>query len=136
MTDLDPKIWDNPTLGSASTLPYLDEVEAEITENHLAKVEKRRPRTIEHLPRFTDETTNLTKYVVDGEVVDPAKPSDNLAYFHVSNLRTKKEKEREKKEEKVPSQASKTGPLKEEEDDNKPVSTVGKAPTAKAAASK
>ncbi len=43
MTDLDPAIWENKTLGSASKLPFLDEIEAQELENRSAKAEGREP---------------------------------------------------------------------------------------------
>jgi hypothetical protein len=43
MTDLDPEIWNNPTLGSATTTPFLDVLEEQELENRRAKAEGRKP---------------------------------------------------------------------------------------------
>lgn len=128
MNDLDPKIWENKTLGSATTTPYLDDVAGQIIENRYAKAEGRKPEMVVSPRRFSDETTNLPKYVVDGKVVDPTTATDELAYFHDADLeRVEKETESSKSlqegtetKDKVPVQGSET-------------KSAGKAPTAKAA---
>ena len=51
MVDVDPRIWDNPTLGEANNLPFLDELEAQALEDHAARVEGRKPRRVVHYPR-------------------------------------------------------------------------------------
>lgn len=52
MTDLDPKIWENPTLGAAGAGPFLPEVEAQLAENKNAREEGREPRTVEYVHRY------------------------------------------------------------------------------------
>lgn len=54
MVDLDPRIWDNPTLGAAVNLPFLDELEAQQTEDYAARVEGRAPRKVVHYPRHPE----------------------------------------------------------------------------------
>lgn len=46
MTDLDPEIWDNPTLGAAAPNKRLDVIERQETEDYAAKIEGREPRTL------------------------------------------------------------------------------------------
>jgi hypothetical protein len=46
MPDLDPEIWDNPTLGDAATNPRLDQIERQQIEDRAAKYEGREPREI------------------------------------------------------------------------------------------
>ena len=82
MTDVDPKIWENPTLGAANGLPYLDEVSSQQVENLNARRENRDPVKVEPVARFSDGSTNMTKYVVEGEVVDPSLPTKGIAYFN------------------------------------------------------
>lgn len=94
MVDVDPRIWDNPTLGEAVNLPFLDELEAQQMEDHAARVEGRKPRRVVHYPRKPEylpgETTidsNIQQIVyvdVDGDgipdpvvVVAPKKVTKN-----------------------------------------------------------
>lgn len=51
MTDLDPEIWENDTLGAAAPNKRLDVEQRQEIENHAAKVEGREPREI-----VSDET--------------------------------------------------------------------------------
>lgn len=77
MVDLNPEIWNNPTLGEAVNLPFLDELEAQIMEDYAARVEGREPRRVMHYPRRHEympgeETvdSNITQLVyvdVDGD---------------------------------------------------------------------
>lgn len=46
MTDLNPEIWDNNTLGEAAQNPNLDQITRQEQENRSAKIEGREPRTI------------------------------------------------------------------------------------------
>ena len=46
MTDLDPAIWDNPTLGAAANNKRLDVIERQELEDWSAKCENREPREI------------------------------------------------------------------------------------------
>lgn len=46
MPDLDPEIWDNPTLGAAAPNVNLDVVERQAIEDRAAKFEDREPREI------------------------------------------------------------------------------------------
>lgn len=52
MTDLDPKIWENPTLGAAAAGPFLDEVEAQKAEDLNARREGREPLVARHIDRY------------------------------------------------------------------------------------
>lgn len=46
MTDLDPEIWNNPTLGAAANNARLDVIEKQELENRNAKLEDREPREV------------------------------------------------------------------------------------------
>ena len=46
MTDLDPEIWNNPTLGAAANNTRLDALEKQQLENRNAKLEGREPREV------------------------------------------------------------------------------------------
>ncbi len=46
MTDLNPEIWDNPTLGAAANNSRLDVLEKQQQEDRNAKLEKREPREV------------------------------------------------------------------------------------------
>lgn len=46
MTDLNPEIWNNPTLGRAANNLRLDVLEKQEKENRHAKLEGRKPRTV------------------------------------------------------------------------------------------
>lgn len=52
MTDVDPKIWENPTLGAAGAGPFLDEVEMQAKEDYNARREGREPRVAYHVDRY------------------------------------------------------------------------------------
>jgi hypothetical protein len=52
MTDLDPAIWQNKTLGEVGAGPFLDEVEAQAKEDHVARQEGREPRIAVHVQRY------------------------------------------------------------------------------------
>src|SRR5687768_15976090 len=52
MTDVDPKIWENPTLGEAAAGPFLDEVEAQAKEDYNARREGREPLVDYHVDRY------------------------------------------------------------------------------------
>lgn len=78
MTDLDPAIWENKTLGAANNLPFLDEVSAQITENRDAKAEGRKPKSFEQRGRFTHEGTNTHLVDIEGKPVDPTVATTEL----------------------------------------------------------
>lgn len=46
MTDLDPEIWNNPTLGAAANNTRLDALEKQEQEDRNAKIENRDPRPV------------------------------------------------------------------------------------------
>lgn len=46
MTDLDPGIWDNPTLGAAAQNENLDRLTKQEQEDRSAKIENREPRNV------------------------------------------------------------------------------------------
>jgi hypothetical protein len=92
MVDVDPRIWDNPTLGEAVNLPFLDELEAQQMEDYAARVEGRPARRVMHYPRKHEympgeETvnSNITQIVyvdVDGDgdldrVIVPKKATND-----------------------------------------------------------
>lgn len=72
MTDVDPKIWDNPTLGSVGAGPFLDEVEQQALENLRAQQAGVEPRIAVHFPRhpmYAPESTPSDIHNV--EFIDP-----------------------------------------------------------------
>ncbi len=74
MTDLDPKIWNNKTLGSASKLPFLDEIEAQAAENRAARAEGREPAVVVHkdnYPKLIPSET-VPSGISDVKVVHPS----------------------------------------------------------------
>lgn len=46
MTDLDPEIWENETLGAAANNENLERLEKQIHEDRAAKLEGREPREV------------------------------------------------------------------------------------------
>lgn len=52
MVDVSPEALNNPTLGAAVNLPFLDEIEAQDRENLSAKAEGRIPRQVVKRDRF------------------------------------------------------------------------------------
>jgi hypothetical protein len=61
MTDLDPAIWDNKTLGSAVQNENLERLTRQQQEDHSAKVEKREPRVIVHENTYPDWTPPVSE---------------------------------------------------------------------------
>ena len=63
MTDLDPAIWDNPTLGAAANNERLDRLEKQQHEDRAAKLEDREPRNVvvdNTYPDWTPEVSPRT----------------------------------------------------------------------------
>jgi hypothetical protein len=63
MPDLDPEIWDNPTLGAAAPNVNLDVVERQAIEDRAAKFEDREPREIvndNNYPGWTPDVNERT----------------------------------------------------------------------------
>jgi hypothetical protein len=52
MTDLDPEIWKNPTLGAVGAGPFLPELEAQAIEDRHARLEGRTADTVEYVNRY------------------------------------------------------------------------------------
>lgn len=48
MTDLNPEIWDNPTLGAAAQNENLDRLTKQAIEDRSARIEGREPREVVH----------------------------------------------------------------------------------------
>lgn len=93
MTDLDPEIWNNPTLGAAAKNPRLDVIEAQEIEDRAAKIEGREPLEVvaeNDYPGWTppvDERTgttpsnfNVLQYVEEpvGESVEEPVVSESV----------------------------------------------------------
>jgi hypothetical protein len=77
MTDLDPAIWDNPTLGAAANNKRLDQITRQELENHAAKCEGRDAREIvveNTYPGWTPPVSERTGTVASN--YDPVKFSD------------------------------------------------------------
>lgn len=84
MTDLDPAIWDNPTLGAAANNPRLDAIEKQEIEDRNAKLEGREPLPVvvdNNYPGWTPDVNPRTGTVPsNAEVVHfaddvPADPN-------------------------------------------------------------
>ncbi|GHF92053.1 hypothetical protein [Streptomyces griseosporeus] len=63
MTDLDPAIWDNPTLGAAAHNERLDRLELQQHEDRAARLEDREPREVvvdNTYPGWTPEVQERT----------------------------------------------------------------------------
>ena len=73
MTDVDPKIWENPTLGSAGAGPFLPEVEKQSIEDYNARKEGREANTVEYVHRYPalTESRTVPSIVNDFVVTDP-----------------------------------------------------------------
>lgn len=84
MTDVDPKIWENPTLGAVGAGPFLDEVEAQAREDYNARREGREPLIAYHRDRYPkyaelNVSSTVSTYTmlrpeevpVEGEVIIP-----------------------------------------------------------------
>ncbi|MFE1914974.1 hypothetical protein [Streptomyces anandii] len=57
MTDLDPEIWKNKTLGAEGAGPFLPELEKQQIEDVNARREGREPKVVEYVhryPKFTE----------------------------------------------------------------------------------
>jgi hypothetical protein len=79
MTDLDPEIWKNDTLGEVGAQPFLDEVEAQALEDANARRENRKPRIAVHTPRhpkFMDANTAPSD-IRQIHFVDPEEDADS-----------------------------------------------------------
>lgn len=46
LSQTNPELFENPTLGEATTNPYLDQQEAQATEDYNARLDGREPRTV------------------------------------------------------------------------------------------
>lgn len=78
MTDVDPKIWENQTLGSVGAGPFLDEVEAQAKEDYNARREGREPRVAFHPERYPKyPELNVPSYVSTLEMLPPGSDVDN-----------------------------------------------------------
>lgn len=73
MTDVDPKIWENPTLGSVGAGPFLPEVEKQSIEDYNARKEGREANTVEYVHRYPalTESRTVPSTVNDFVVTDP-----------------------------------------------------------------
>lgn len=72
MTDLDPEIWDNPTLGAAANNKRLDVEEKQEWENRNAKLEDREPREVvvdNNYPGWTPDVQERTGTVPSNAAV-------------------------------------------------------------------
>lgn len=71
MVDVNPEIWENPTLGEAVDNQFLDEVEAQSKEDRAARREGRAPREVQREVRYPTMTPS-------GSV--PSSVSDKLTF--------------------------------------------------------
>lgn len=79
MTDVDPKIWENPTLGAVGAGPFLDEVEAQSKEDYNARREGREPRVAYHVDRYPKYAElNVPSGVSTYEMLEPGTSVDEV----------------------------------------------------------
>jgi hypothetical protein len=123
MTDLDPEIWKNKTLGAANNLPFLDEVSAQIIENRNAKAEDREPENKEFRNRFSNETLVGHLVDVDGSPVNPVDYETELA------MQTEEQDQKVDREDKH--QKAVAAKEAKEEEDAKPVTPNRRTSSAK-----
>jgi len=71
MTDLDPEIWQNKTLGAEGAGPFLPELEKQQIEDSNARREGREPKVVEYLNRYP-------KFVESGSV-----PSEQQEFAYI-----------------------------------------------------
>jgi hypothetical protein len=72
MTDLDPAIWENPTLGKAANNERLDRLEKQQHEDRQARLENREPREVvvdNDYPDWTQDVQERTGTVPSNAVV-------------------------------------------------------------------
>jgi hypothetical protein len=91
MTDLDPEIWNNPTLGAVGSGPFLPEIEKQAAEDRNAKREGREPMTVEYIHRYptmppsgsVPSVQEEFNYVSPDEISEPpvAEESNGLPDF-------------------------------------------------------
>jgi hypothetical protein len=75
MVDLNPEIWDNPTLGEAATNGFADEKELQAIEDAAAKREGREPWIAKRLHRYpgSQNDVSIESSYDDGmRLVDPS----------------------------------------------------------------
>lgn len=88
MTDVDPAIWDNPTLGAATNSVFLDQKEAQMIENRNAAIEGRPARIVKKEGRYpgyvpdnpNDPSVEFGELHNDGTPVVPAVAPPETGY--------------------------------------------------------
>jgi hypothetical protein len=58
MTDLDPEIWNNKTLGEAANGQFADEMQMQAIEDRAAKLENREPMLVRRIHRYPGAREN------------------------------------------------------------------------------
>jgi hypothetical protein len=81
MTDLDPEIWNTPNLGSASPVPFMDEVEAQRVEDYDARLNNREPLIArrapeDRAPHFMEPHTVPSSVDIKVNLTDPNAPEE------------------------------------------------------------
>ena len=87
MVDVDPTIWDNPTLGQAANSPFLDLIEARMNEKRDAEIEGRSPRELtrrESYPGYV-KPSNLSSFDTGIDTVESPVGSPDPCLSHSSN---------------------------------------------------
>lgn len=97
LSETNPELFENPTLGEATTTPFLDQIEAQQKEDFNARHEGREPRTVVALNRIPG------KFTPSGSV--PSDYSEEIAF----------EGETESTEEELPVDEEDTSPVDETE---------------------
>ena len=77
MTDLDPEIWNNPTLGAAAQNENLDRLTKQEQENYSAKRENREPRKVVNENTYPDWEPELKNVPSNYQVVHFADEQPN-----------------------------------------------------------
>lgn len=88
MTDLDPEIWKNKTLGAATNGVFLDVVEKQQAENRSAAIEGRPARIVKREDRYpgfvpenpNDPSVTFGSSYEDGSRVVPVLPAPEEGY--------------------------------------------------------
>lgn len=73
MVDLNPEIWNNPTLGDAATSGFADEEALQRVEDRAAKAEGREPWIARRISRDPNSPDTIVSSYDDGmRLIDPA----------------------------------------------------------------
>lgn len=89
MTDIDPEVFNNPNRG-VSHLPFLDEIEAQETENHNALKEGRVPRKVKSRDRFGSDVMGPIEFEDDIPDFDETTMEEYFQNREIERVETQK----------------------------------------------